>query len=374
MSLLKKIFILTTGPKYNLEAEFQERCLHLSKNFTGVVLTSGPSREIKTFGNFVVIRIKDPFIKSWIGTLKYLMVSFKILFISILKGDRFDIFTTYDPLKTGLIGAVVCFFTKTKLVVEVNGDYTKDVIYREIKNPLKRQIKKKLMISVASLVLNRADGVKLLFDTQIDYFKPLKRDPIISRFPSYVDAERFKLISDEKTILFVGFPFWIKGVDILIESFKTISDEFPEWTLKILGYYPDKTLMNKYMANHTKIIYHPPVARTLIPEHIGRCGIFVLPSRTEGMGRVLIEAMAAEKPRIGARVGGISTVIEDGKDGMLFESENVNDLAEKLRSLLLSDELRKKYGTEAKRRYLNEFTQDNYFNSLTSFYSNILCK
>ena len=128
------------------------------------------------------------------------------------------------------------------------------------------------------------------------------------------------------------------------------------------------------MANHAKIIYHPPVDRTLIPEHIGRCGIFVLPSRTEAMGRVLIEAMAAEKPRIGARVGGIPTLIADGKDGILFDPENVDDLAEKLRSLLLSDELRKKYGAEAKRRYLNEITPDNYFNSLTSFYSKVLCE
>jgi len=372
MSSLKKVFILTTGPKYNLEADFQERCLRLSKNFTGVVLTSGPSREERIFGNFIVIRVKDPFIKSWTITLKYLIVSFKILFASALKGERFDLLTTYDPLKTGLIGVMVCFFTKTKLVVEVNGDYTKDVIYSEIRSPFKRQLKKKLMISVASFVLKRADGVKLLFDEQVDYFKPLRRNTVISRFPDYVSSERFKPLSEDKVILFVGFPFWVKGVDVLIEAFKTISDEFPEWTLKILGYYPDKTLIDKYMANHSKIIYHPPVDPTLMPEHIGRCGIFVLPSRTEAMGRVLIEAMAAEKPRIGARVGGIPTVIADGKDGILFDPENVNDLAEKLKLLLSNDELRKKYGLEAKRRYLKEFTAEDYFDSLDSFYSKVL--
>ena len=71
------------------------------------------------------------------------------------------------------------------------------------------------------------------------------------------------------------------------------------------------------------------------------CSLFVLPSRTEAMGRVLLEAMACKKPIIASNVGGIPEIIKDGYNGLLFESENVDDLAEKIR-LVLSN---KKYPT-----------------------------
>jgi len=66
------------------------------------------------------------------------------------------------------------------------------------------------------------------------------------------------------------------------------------------------------------------------------CRCFVLPSREEGMGRVLLEAMASAKPVIGANVGGIPALIEDGKNGYLFESEDVDELAKKLDLIFFS--------------------------------------
>jgi glycosyltransferase involved in cell wall biosynthesis len=67
---------------------------------------------------------------------------------------------------------------------------------------------------------------------------------------------------------------------------------------------------------------------------INRCHALLLPSRTEGMGRVLLEAMAASKPLVGARVDGIPRIIRHDQNGLLFESGNASDLARQLEKLL----------------------------------------
>ena len=271
-----------------------------------------------------------------------------------------------------MLGAILCWIFDVKLVTEVNGDYTDDTIYMDIDNPIKRRFKKFAMVNVERHVLKQADGIKLLYDGQVDSFKPFPRNPFIARFQDFVDANRFVNLREEKVVLFAGYPFWIKGVDVLIEAFKLVASDYPEWKLKILGHYPDQEFLGQYIQGHPQIFHQPAVDPDQMPEHIGSCGIFVLASRTEAMGRVLLESMAAGKPRIGANVGGIPSVIEDGKDGLLFQKASSVDLAEKLKLLMGDSALRRKLGENARRRYEKEFLPDYYFDLLSQFYKGCL--
>ena len=220
---------------------------------------------------------------------------------------------------------------------------------------------------ILRIVLKRSDGITCLFERQLDPFRKIVEGKTIHAFHSFVSIESFKNVREDKEILFVGFPFKLKGVDILIQAFKNISPRFPEWKLKILGWYPDPNELNKAIDGHSQIYHHKPVPHHEMPEHIGSCGIFVLPSRSEAMGRVLVEAMAAGKPRVGSNVDGIPTVIKDGIDGLLFESENVDDLAEKLEMLILDQDLRRRLGNAGEVRAEKEFTKEEYARNLTSF-------
>ena len=371
-SKLHKIFILSPGPKYNLENAFKERCESLSLQYRGRILTSGPKYERQRYGEFDVICIKDARAKSWASTVGFVLISLWEIIKAIIIKDRYRLFVTYDPLKTGLIGTLVSAITKIKLVVEVNGDYMSDAIYAPIDNFYKRHLRRLLMIWVEKFVLNHASGIKLLYPAQIDSFKPLPHQPYISCFPNYVNAGAFSNNGDTKEVLFAGFPFAIKGVDILIAAFKIASTKHPDWTLKILGHYPDKTQLNQHIDGHPKIHHLKAVDPSEMPLQIGACGIFVLPSRTEAMGRVLVEAMAAGKPRIGANVAGIPTVIDNNSDGLLFESENVEDLANKLDALMSDENLRTQIGKNARKRYLEHFKPEFYFHRLNAFYSDVI--
>jgi glycosyltransferase involved in cell wall biosynthesis len=122
---------------------------------------------------------------------------------------------------------------------------------------------------------------------------------------------------------------------------------------------------------------HPSVqVRRAMPhaevvEWIGRCAVLVLPSRTEAMGRVLVEAAAAGKPRIGSRVGGIPDVIRHDEDGLLFESGNESELACALERLLSSGNLRRRLGRAAEQRALTEYSNNRFLEHTQSLVDSI---
>ncbi|MFQ5909811.1 MAG: glycosyltransferase family 4 protein, partial [Thermoplasmata archaeon] len=92
-----------------------------------------------------------------------------------------------------------------------------------------------------------------------------------------------------------------------------------------------------------------------LPSLYSLCDIFVLPSRMEGWGLAIMEAMAMRKPVVATRVGGIPELVKDGRTGYLADLGDVLGLSEAIRKLTENPSLREKMGREG-RRYVREFT------------------
>ena len=172
-----------------------------------------------------------------------------------------------------------------KLVVEVNGVYDSPVVWEDQYGNSCNKLKKYIVPLVTRFVLKRSDGIKLLFSEQIDGLRVDLTGKIVTSYFDWVNTELFQSTGDDKEVLLVGFPFRIKGVDILISAFKRIAVHHPDWSLKILGWYPDQTDLETAIGGHSQIFHHPPVFAMEMIDHIGKCGFLVLPSRTEGYGK-----------------------------------------------------------------------------------------
>jgi glycosyltransferase involved in cell wall biosynthesis len=90
------------------------------------------------------------------------------------------------------------------------------------------------------------------------------------------------------------------------------------------------------------------------------------------MGRVLLEAMTAGKPRIGSNVGGIPTTIRDGEDGLLIPPEDSAALSIALERLMGNSELRARLGANGADRAKREFAVEHYFERTAEFYASLL--
>ncbi|MGH7255618.1 MAG: glycosyltransferase, partial [Nitrospirales bacterium] len=89
-------------------------------------------------------------------------------------------------------------------------------------------------------------------------------------------------------------------------------------------------------------------ARPDVPDCLGAMDVFVLPSRNEGMGRALVEAMAAGRPVVATRVGGVPAVVEDRRSGLLVPPANPDALAAALDELLRRPAWAKELGAAAR--------------------------
>ncbi|SCZ55943.1 glycosyltransferase family 4 protein [Thiohalomonas denitrificans] len=364
----QSILLLFPGPKYDLDRQFGERLALLSRDFEGEVLTSGSSDESRTYDSFCLRAIH----RNRVINIRFALFVIGTALRHRLGGRTFDLVVSYDPIKTGILGIVAARILKAKMVTEVNGDYAEDIHYVDEVTGRKAVIKKALYGLIIRFVLLRCSGIKTLYPGQLAPFrKSLKKGQKLASFHDYINLQGFSRGDEEKIVLLAGFPFYVKGVDILISAFKSISDRHPDWRLKILGWYPNRDLLDRHIAEHPKIEFHQAVHHRDMPDHVGRAGICVLASRTEGMGRFLIEAMTAGKPRIGTRIGGIPQIIEPGVDGLLFDAENREELAACLDLLMGDSALRQRLGEAAQRRSLNYGT-DSYYRQLRNFYFEVL--
>ncbi len=95
--------------------------------------------------------------------------------------------------------------------------------------------------------------------------------------------------------------------------------------------------------------------RNDMPDVYSAMDIFVFPSHAEAFGLALVEAMSLEKPSICSRSDGVLDIAIDGKTSYLFEKQNGKDLTDKIELLIQSEEKRREFGKEARKRAVEMF-------------------
>ena len=161
---------------------------------------------------------------------------------------------------------------------------------------------------------------------------------------------RKKYHIDSKFILFVGRFSKSKGIEALIHSFNIINNEkkVTDTKLVIMGVdfgfekEMEELIKKSGLSDKILVIKNPP--REDVVSAYGESEFLVLPSQWELSPLVPLESFAFKKPVISTRSHGIPFTVEDGKTGLLVESENPNELSKAIIKLLLDDKLRDQLG------------------------------
>ena len=162
-----------------------------------------------------------------------------------------------------------------------------------------------------------------------------------------------------KKVIAVGRLVPQKGFDMLIDSWKIVAEKHPDWTLSIYGDGMREELQAKIDAYQLqgKCVLEHSVSQ--ITEKYLESSIFVLSSRYEGFGMVIIEAMACGLPAVAFTCPcGPKDIIQDGVDGLWVENGNIQDMANKIGYLIEHEEERKRMG-QAARNNVKRFSLEN---------------
>jgi glycosyltransferase involved in cell wall biosynthesis len=231
--------------------------------------------------------------------------------------------------------------SRARLIVDVHGDWR--TATRLYGSPLRRVLSP-LGDRLCVAALRRADAVRVVSG----YTEQLVRDVGLvpaGSFPAFMDLDPFLAeppapLPARPQALFVGVLEPYKGIDVLAEAWRLAR---PAATLRIVG-----------SGSRASVVEDLGVQwdRSLTPEEVARAldesTVLVLPSRSEGMGRVVVEAQCRGRAVIGSRVGGIPDLVRDGENGLLVEPEHPEALAEALQRVLADPELAARLGAEAR--------------------------
>jgi len=240
---------------------------------------------------------------------------------------------------------------------------------------------------ISRVVLNSAAAVIALTNNMVSELQKNYGSRIFV-LPDGIDSEKFKGFSKQairnklkidykdKIVLFVGGLKEVKGIVFLIEAFKIINKKLPDARLFLVGDGPEKNNLENAVKEgglEGKVTFIGKVENQKIPEYMALADIFVLPSLSEGLGIVNLEAMASGLPIVATNVGGIPEVVKDGENGFLVDPEDSQKIAEKVLLLLEDSGLRKNISDNNKEK-VKKYSLDIVVEKLMGIYSLCLKK
>lgn len=181
------------------------------------------------------------------------------------------------------------------------------------------------------------------------------------------------------TVLFVGGLEPRKGLEFLLHALEDIVVRVPDVRLIAVGKTGFRgtdewgwflTLADR-IGVRERIDFHESVSQETLLQFYADCDVLVMPSRTEGWGLALMEAMACGKPVVASRAGGIPELVRDGVDGILVRPGDVRGIAEAVTRLLTDSGLRKALGAAGRER-VKEFSWDSTARTVLAEYEKVL--
>jgi len=166
----------------------------------------------------------------------------------------------------------------------------------------------------------------------LEHFRPVER-AVARATLRRTSAGSAVLAADRRLLVFAGDLLPVKQVDRLLHALALLAPSMPDLALAIVGDGAESdSLAEVIRVQHlgARILFAGLRPHREIPTWLAAADVFVLPSATEGLPLVVLEALAAGTPVVASRVGGIPECIQEGETGLLVDPKGVAPLAEAL--------------------------------------------
>jgi glycosyltransferase involved in cell wall biosynthesis len=199
--------------------------------------------------------------------------------------------------------------------------------------------------------VRRAHAVRALSPYTARLVEDVRRRPPEAVFPTYTDLAAFterplQPLPARPAALFVGVLEPYKNVDGLAAAWRRVAPDVPVAKLVVVGRGSRREAIDRLVADGLAEHYE-----RLTPEDVSLllddATLLVLPSRNEGLGRVVIEAFARGRGVVASSAGGILDLVDEGEQGLLVDPEDTDALAGALQRVLTDRSLAQRLGARA---------------------------
>jgi glycosyltransferase involved in cell wall biosynthesis len=273
-----------------------------------------------------------------------------------LRAFRPNVVVAEDP-RTAAIVLLVRALTpglKPRVVCEVHGNWRHAT--RLYGSPLRR-VASPIVDALDRYGVRHADAVRALSGYTARLVEDARGRAPDAVFPTYSDLAAFterplQPLPDRPTALFVGVLEPYKNVDALAAAWRLVLPQVPEAKLVVVGKGSRGSTIARLARENDRSVEH---VAELSPDKVAaafdKATVLVLPSRYEGLGRVVIEAFARGRGVVASRAGGILDLVEDGKEGLLVGVDDIEGLATALVRVLSDRSLAERLSAAAHARF-----------------------
>ncbi|WP_455674288.1 glycosyltransferase family 4 protein [Phocaeicola sp.] len=178
----------------------------------------------------------------------------------------------------------------------------------------------------------------------------------------------------EKNILFAGTLNERKGYNRLLEAFSKITQSYPEWKIIFAGngeIEKAKELQKELNIPDKQVVYLGWISGSKKEDAFQKASIYCLPSWGEGFPMGVLDAWSYGVPVITTPVGGIIDIMQNGVNGLIYDTYQLEALATCLKTLIESEDKRYNIIKEADKLVNNEFNIDKINKQLEDIYSKL---
>jgi glycosyltransferase involved in cell wall biosynthesis len=259
-----------------------------------------------------------------------------------LRSFRPDVIVAQSPYEAaGALAGRTLARSSARVLLEVHGDW--DTATRLYGSPLRRLLEP-VSRRASRAAVRRADAVRTVSPFTSALVRRLGVEPAAT-FTTYFDVSAFDAsplarLPERPSVLFIGVLERYKNVHGLVEAWRLAAPRVPDTTLRIVGRGRERELVEQLVrdlpgqTSWTERLDPADVAVAL-----DDATALVLPSFSEGLPRVAMEAFARGRPVVGSRAGGIPDIVEDGVNGLLVPAGDSPALADALVRVLTDGEL-----------------------------------
>ncbi len=282
--------------------------------------------------------------------------------IALLRWSRgFDLIHANWTL-SGITAWFLQFAHREPFIVTVHGSD----IYQGTKTSWIRWLTKLSLSHANAIVAVSKDLAEKVTDLGIPQDK-------IQVIPDGIDIGNFRPEEADKRediILFVGSLIPRKGCKYLIHAFDSVLRKLPQYQLHFVGEGPDQPELQqlvKDMGINDQVYFHGALSRDEVSRFMKRAKIFVLPSLEEGLGVVLLEAIASGTPCVASHIGGIPDIVTD-ETGRLVPPCDPAALDAAISDILSNPETWKSLSRACRERAVEVFAWDKIGDQLFTLY------
>ena len=223
------------------------------------------------------------------------------------------------------------------VVVDLHGDWRTTA---RLYGSRVRSVTAPVVDLVSRLAIKRADAVRTVSQFTTELVREEGVEPT-AEFAAFVDFDEFRVtpptpLPARTRLLFVGVLEQYKGVDVLADAWRLAAPRVPDAELHLVGRGSRFDVVEQLLVDVPRqTSWHPALPQAELVHELDRSTALVLPSRSEGLPRIVLEAFCRGRPVVAARSGGIPDAIRDGENGILVEPESAEALADAIVELLV---------------------------------------